>query len=43
MYNNFTRQADLLCGAEVTGACSDFYYEEKFNEVLVEVVDEEES
>ena len=26
MYNNFSRQADLLCGDEVTGACSDFYY-----------------
>ena len=37
MYNNFSRQADLLCGDEVTGACSDFYYVEEFDEVLVEV------
>lgn len=37
MYNNFSRQADYLCGDEVTGACSDFYYAEEFEEVLIEV------
>ena len=41
MYNNFSRQADLLCGDEVTGACSNFYYAEEFDEVLVEVEEED--